>query len=144
MPGFKSIKWIFFLSASFDLRTVSSGCLSLHVLLKKPWSFQSDTYLFEQHIFCEMSRVAFFATRDRLLLKDEGVWTQSSLVTVCCLFYIFYTVLFLAQEITNIYIHCSPKVWKHPWQSVVLDDISISFFGANTLKYLDIIIEDQQ
>ncbi len=23
-------------------------------------------------------------------------------------------------------IDCPPKVWKHPWQSVVLDDISIN------------------
>ncbi len=25
-----------------------------------------------------------------------------------------------------LHIHCPPKVWKHPWQSVVLDDISIN------------------
>ncbi len=24
------------------------------------------------------------------------------------------------------HVHCPPKVWKHPWQSVVLDDISIN------------------
>ncbi len=34
--------------------------------------------------------------------------------------------IYIYIYIYTVYIHCPPKVWKHPWQSVVLDDIRIN------------------
>ncbi len=64
------------------------------------------------------------------LCKNSSFTT--SLAAVCCVFHHLAShgvKILIGSGQNHTYqkhIHCPPKVWKHPWQSVVLDDISIN------------------